>query len=469
MRNKWLSIVFMIVIMLIPVITIVSCIFSYKSGLEERLAGLSPGAAVNVFLDSVPVKEDFARFNTKLTRKITGAAYIKSTQVTLGKNGWLYLKEAQSDYEHTNCFSEEEKQKILEQLLFQKEVFADSGMEFVIYIAPNKATIYPENMPDTVFQRDSLSRAEDLIKYIRDNSDIKVIYPKEELMAAKEIAPIYYVTDTHWNEVGGYVGTQVFLKEVFGFEDRLSADMISIREEYREGDLARIGSVSDIYKEYTLYGIKPLSIDMSLKSDKSVYFVGDSFRDAMGFYLPHYVEKVAFLHYNDYNCRTMFEYEPDIVVWEIVERNINKYLELNLAEDVFYGADGKMRYLPSDLFCKDEYGVRYQKDGVYVADSLIETDGEIYYFDESGYMVFEYLKTIGEYTYYFDTLGEAKQGWLIYEGEYYYFDEEFHMVKGDWVRTPKDEWYYMTDDGSMLRNAYTPDGYYVNENGQWLQ
>lgn len=30
-----------------------------------------------------------------------------------------------------------------------------------------------------------------------------------------------------------------------------------------------------------------------------------------------------------------------------------------------------------------------------------------------------------------------------------------------------DDWYYLNSDGSLLTNAYTPDGYWVNHDGEW--
>ena len=31
-----------------------------------------------------------------------------------------------------------------------------------------------------------------------------------------------------------------------------------------------------------------------------------------------------------------------------------------------------------------------------------------------------------------------------------------------------DAWFYFNDDGTLLTNSYTPDGFYVDENGIWI-
>ena len=41
------------------------------------------------------------------------------------------------------------------------------------------------------------------------------------------------------------------------------------------------------------------------------------------------------------------------------------------------------------------------------------------------------------------------------------------MVTG-WVQW-NNVWYYCCDSGEMLTNTRTPDGYYVDGNGAWIQ
>ena len=61
----------------------------------------------------------------------------------------------------------------------------------------------------------------------------------------------------------------------------------------------------------------------------------------------------------------------------------------------------------------------------------------------------------------------AKNGWRMIDRKWYYFDAHGYMKTG-WVYAD-DDWYYLTEDGSLLTNAYTPDGYYVDASGVWVQ
>lgn len=58
-------------------------------------------------------------------------------------------------------------------------------------------------------------------------------------------------------------------------------------------------------------------------------------------------------------------------------------------------------------------------------------------------------------------------GWQYIDNLWYYFDENGYMKTG-WILY-KDAWYYCGESGAMLVNTTTPDGYYVNGDGVWVQ
>lgn len=58
-------------------------------------------------------------------------------------------------------------------------------------------------------------------------------------------------------------------------------------------------------------------------------------------------------------------------------------------------------------------------------------------------------------------------GWQYIDNLWHYFDENGYMKTG-WILY-KDAWYYCGESGAMLVNATTPDGYYVNGDGVWVQ
>ncbi|WP_294378344.1 hypothetical protein [uncultured Clostridium sp.] len=65
-----------------------------------------------------------------------------------------------------------------------------------------------------------------------------------------------------------------------------------------------------------------------------------------------------------------------------------------------------------------------------------------------------------------------KTGWQFVGGYWFYFNRssdqgiEGMMNKGGWRNIDRN-WYYFYSDGKMARNTWI-DGYYVNNNGAWV-
>ena len=77
------------------------------------------------------------------------------------------------------------------------------------------------------------------------------------------------------------------------------------------------------------------------------------------------------------------------------------------------------------------------------------------------------LTVISGYTYYFDNSGNMTTGWKSVGGNYRYFDKSTGiMYFGGWAQIDNYS-YYFDASGINLRDAITPDGYYVDRQGRW--
>ena len=126
------------------------------------------------------------------------------------------------------------------------------------------------------------------------------------------------------------------------------------------------------------------------------------------------------------------------------------------------------------------------KEGIMLV-GLHQVDGKQYYFSRSGAMQTGWKWSDNHYRY-FESNGAMKTGWIKDKGVWYYLSPEdgimlvgLHKVNGDhyyfdesgamqtgWKQLDGN-WYYFQADGSLLKNATTPDGYKVNEEGIWKQ
>ena len=71
-------------------------------------------------------------------------------------------------------------------------------------------------------------------------------------------------------------------------------------------------------------------------------------------------------------------------------------------------------------------------------------------------------------SYWFDDDAYMAVGWRRdKEGSWYCMRDSGEMRKASWFFY-KDKWYYLGADGKMLTNTKTPDGYYVDGSGVWV-
>lgn len=62
--------------------------------------------------------------------------------------------------------------------------------------------------------------------------------------------------------------------------------------------------------------------------------------------------------------------------------------------------------------------------------------------------------------------GKVKNGWIEDNNKWYYSDE--FGLKTGWYKI-KNEWYYFAENGELLTDTTTPDGYCVDSSGRFIQ
>ena len=77
-----------------------------------------------------------------------------------------------------------------------------------------------------------------------------------------------------------------------------------------------------------------------------------------------------------------------------------------------------------------------------------------------------WLKDDNGWWYCYPNKTYPRNTWLNLNGNWYYFGDNGYLYMNRWVLW-NNLWYYCGSNGVMLRNAYTPDGYWVDSNGVW--
>ena len=357
-RDRWIAVIFVLFIFTLPAATVVRGVLPQSQavltgGVQEpanhndimQTAGTGGAAwfmalqdALEGFTESLCVRSELIAFNSELTSRLTGGTYMESTQVLLGKNNWLFYKSELDghplwDYMGINHFTEDELAATAARLVSARDGFNALGVDFYVITLPNKEIVYEEYMPDTIVRVDNVSRADQLADYIRDNTDLVYVYPRQELLDAKAEGQIYYQTDTHWNQKGAFVGMQQLLHEAYGLEakdpDSVSFDITSTDF---AGDLAVIGGVEDKYNLDTVYVLDAQTVAREQYRDEVLLLIGASFSDLLSAIARNYYKEVRWVYAKDFKMSMLDEYDADVVIWESVERYIDTFLNVNLLE-----------------------------------------------------------------------------------------------------------------------------------------
>lgn len=374
-RDKWIAVIFMLFIFTLPTVTVVMGFLpqSQEDTLTEEQQNLldkngtmqggsrgdstdgSAGSAgeqttgqvktpwftavqdtLNGFTESLCARDKLIAFNSELTSLLTGGTYMESTQVLLGKDNWLFYKSELDghplwDYMGINHFTDEELAAIAANLVNMRDGFNALGVDFYVTALPNKEIIYEEYMPDTIARVDEVSRGEQLANYIRDNTDLVYVYPKQALLDAKAEGQIYYRTDTHWNQRGAFVGMQQLMHEAYGVDAKdLNSVSFDITSCDWAGDLAIIGGITDKYNIDTTFIFDADTADKAQYRDEVVLAVGDSFSEFLSTIAKGYYKEVHLIYTKDFTMSMLDEYDADVVIWESVERYIEVFQNVNL-------------------------------------------------------------------------------------------------------------------------------------------
>lgn len=292
------------------------------------------------FDDRMPFRNDLITLNSAIDYFIFHRA--ANDQVIVGKENWLFYNGLNDGdpidcYQGTNILTKKELENIADNCVRQRDCLKEQGKEFIIFIAPNKERMYSEYMPEKYGKPAENYQTLQIVRYLRQNTDLKVIYPYDELMNAKNNVygyDIYYKTDTHWNEIGGYIGARALLRELKVEIPSIESKNVKItRDGNRAGDLAemldltkQLNYVDYTYKVegYNKHDSRQLENEESYEAEgadeRKLYVIRDSFGKAMREYLGSQFKNTYFVHRGSYTYNDLMVKNPDVVVYETVER-----------------------------------------------------------------------------------------------------------------------------------------------------
>lgn len=293
-----------------------------------------------------PIDDDASYPYPYLDTLVTDYYPLKTkNRVIYGRDEWLFFTGDNSldYYTGANIKTEEEMSVDLQALQDLTDWGKGHGVNIVMLIAPNKEQVYADKMPSVQVEHP----AKYLLRFRRlakQNYNVQLLYPLEELIDGRQTADTYLMQDTHWNEYGAYLA----YKELLPYLDLTEPGTPTISTyQIQGGDLAHmLGIGGQTYQTGTasvesevVVNIQNIvngyyeEYDSDLDDDSHLYLIGDSFRTRLLYYLSHHYDKVSAIHFNysnpnnpnkrnyTYYQNMMANLKPgDTIVIEIVER-----------------------------------------------------------------------------------------------------------------------------------------------------
>ena len=268
---------------------------------------------------------------------------------------WLFNRSEDGQpletYKRTNLFSEEELDRISQNLSEMQQDFSDAGIRMVLMISPDKEQIYGDDyMPSSVAVLENEGRTEQLIGALgKTCPSLPVVYPAELLRKGREKEEVYYASDTHWNRIGACIacgalvdtlaedtgstwpGAEAFRERYhFSEKEKKAGDLqklVRLGEEFDsteyEAQEARTAEVSDVSEDVRGEVIRERSSnpgDLPL----NVYLSGDSFRWNLTRFLQDGVNKSTVTSRYYLDLEDVVAQEPDVFVYMIAERYLHE-------------------------------------------------------------------------------------------------------------------------------------------------
>ncbi|HZQ60787.1 MAG TPA: hypothetical protein VFC24_05515 [Casimicrobiaceae bacterium] len=274
-------------------------------------------------------------------------------KVLIGRDDWLFFKGEDSraidrDFRGIVPYPPEQPVEIANELQRRRDFLAQRGIPYFVLIVPDKATIYPEQLPAWI-TRAPKTRLDRLFAALAAHPDLDVIDPRRALLARKSSAQVYYRTDSHWNYEGAIVAYDLLMPALRRALPRLPhvpAERPSYEpgDEY-SGDLAQLIGLPRAFREPDWLPFRKILGDASHRCARPIHdpvepvvegcnreglpravIYRDSMLDAMIPPISENFRRVVYFAGHHMRAEDLAREQPDVVVEEFVERTMHSLL-----------------------------------------------------------------------------------------------------------------------------------------------
>lgn len=253
--------------------------------------------------------------------------------VILGKDGWLYYGQTMDDYFNIPSVSDRGINSIAHSMKMLQDAVEDKESEFVLTFAPNKSTLYPENLPVNYIPSANLGNLERIEEALIE-ADVNYISLKDLFEEDEEI--YYRKKDSHWSYKGALKAYNAIMNG--STLKHNSYDNLEFADSYEwTGDLSNMLYASGVPLDSQLMPMHTFGYQYTSKQKKveanridtenregqgKALIYRDSFGNTLIPFFAENFEKCHFSKITPYDMADVETYNPDVTVIELVERNI---------------------------------------------------------------------------------------------------------------------------------------------------
>jgi alginate O-acetyltransferase complex protein AlgJ len=261
--------------------------------------------------------------------------------VIIGRDGWMFYAGIELQYiDGRPALSDVDLENVVRVFRKRQAWCAAHGARFVLVFAPNKSTVYAEELPEgyRLVQPTALAR---LLPRLRAGG-VDVVDVLPALVTARKHGDVYSRGDTHWNDRGAFAAYQTIARSLAPLDvDPLTRLRFTPVDDEARGDLFALAGVGDVLKDKqidyvfraharqrsirsSIYGLSPGNVSGTVIDDRrlpTAVLFGDSFSDRLAPFFSEGFRRVLFPP-AQFDKHIVLVEHPQVVVQEIVERDL---------------------------------------------------------------------------------------------------------------------------------------------------
>lgn len=142
--------------------------------------------------DHLPFRDDLIRLDSAM--KYYGLHMSPNDEVIPGEGEWLFYNKRSDGnpmgtYQGGQRFTEAQMAQVAANMTAYRDDLAAMGIDFYLFITPNKATVYGDKVSRWVGTPAEVSPTDEVVTYLQEYTDLQVVWCAEELRQARAASP----------------------------------------------------------------------------------------------------------------------------------------------------------------------------------------------------------------------------------------------------------------------------------------